>query len=114
MARDALAVVRDVPAQPARWHRLGLGAKTRTEGWELRPRRLGEEVQRHPQLAVVGEGNEHVAVGISTIFDANAVHEALMALEKLVFVSIPVAHESSDAFEFGFVAASPVLPDRLA
>ena len=30
-----------------------------------------------------------------------------MALEERVFVSIPVAHESSDAVEFGFVAADP-------
>src|SRR5436305_718331 len=104
MARNTLGVVRDVSAQPAGRHRLGLGAKTSTEAWELRPRRLGEEMNRHQQLGLVGEGNKHVAVGMSTIFDAGAVHEALMALEELVFVSIPVAHESSDAVEFGFVA----------
>ena len=64
-------------------------------------------MKRHEQLAVVGEGHKHVAVGRSAIFDPGAVHEALMALEELVFVSIPVAHESSDAVEFGFVAADP-------
>lgn len=100
MARNALAVVRDVSAQPAGRHRLGLGAKTSTEAWELRPRGLGEEMKRHEQLAVVGEGHKHVAVGRSTIFDPGAVHEAFMALEERVFVSVPVAHESSDAVEF--------------
>lgn len=107
MAGNTLAVVRNVSAQPASRHRLGLGAKTSTEAGEFRPRRLGEEVKSHQQLALVGKGDKHVAVGMGTILDARAVHEAFMALEDLVFVSVPVAHESSDAVEFGFVTADP-------
>ena len=60
-------------AQPTGRHSPGLGAKTVPEAWELRPRRLGEEMKRHQQFAVVGEGNKHVAVGTGTIFDAGAV-----------------------------------------
>jgi hypothetical protein len=59
--------------------------ETSTEAWELRPCRLREEMKRHQQLAVIREGNKHVAVRIGTIFDGGAVHAALIALEELTF-----------------------------
>ena len=107
MARNSLGIVRDVSAQPAGSHRRRPGAKTNTEAWKLRSRRLRKEMKRHQQFAVVGEGNKHVAVGMSTIFDTGAVYETLVALEELVFVSIAVADESFDAVKFGVIAADP-------
>src|SRR5437867_4423546 len=58
MPRNTFAVLRDVSAQPAGRHRVGVGAKTHTEARELRPRRLGEEMNCHQQIVVVGEGNK--------------------------------------------------------
>ena len=55
----------------------------------------GSKIPSYRQLS------ELYSVSISTA------QRAVMALEERVFVSIPVAHESSDAVEFGFVAADP-------
>jgi hypothetical protein len=64
-------------------------------------------MKRHEQFAVIGEGDKHVAVRINTSLNAATIHQALMALEELAFVSIPVVYESSNTLEFGFVAADP-------
>lgn len=86
-------------SQPPDRNGVGPGAETSTETGELGPRRLREEMKCHQQLAVVGEDNKHMAVRIDAVVGVCAVHEALMALEELVRVSVPVGHESSDAVE---------------
>src|SRR5262249_22335377 len=106
-SQERLGIVRYVFSKPAGRQRLWSGTQTNTKARKLRPRRLGEEMKRHEQFAVIGEGDKHVAVRINTSLNAATIHQALMALEELAFVSIPVVYEASNTFEFGFVAADP-------
>jgi hypothetical protein len=41
------------------------------------------------------------------MLNAATIHQAVMALEEVVFLPVPVVHESFNTFQFGFVAADP-------